>query len=152
MMNGVHAFHQAGLTHRDLKLDNILFDANFVPKIADLGFTRDIQGDYKTGYLYSNGVGTDGYRAPELLYGQKQVGSELDIYAMGIVLFQMRAKMLPFREAFETDRHYAMTMAENKDAFLSSFNDVLPANHFSDNFKDLFLSMVRRNPDQRPKV
>jgi len=63
----VHALHKKNITHRDLKLENILLNNDFVPLVGDFGFARNTQGDNGVGSLPTKLVGTDGYRAPELL-------------------------------------------------------------------------------------
>jgi serine/threonine protein kinase len=57
LMIGLEYCHSNGVTHRDLKPDNLLLDANYVLKIADFGFASKFLGKDGKGKLYTN-VGT----------------------------------------------------------------------------------------------
>lgn len=91
MAAGVAHLHSAGLVHRDLKPGN-LFDDNGIVKVGDYGLSKFIATSHRGGHTES--VGTFHYMAPEI--GRGQYGREIDIYAMGIILFELLTGMTPF--------------------------------------------------------
>lgn len=78
--------HNNGIAHRDLKPENLLFDKCFNLKIADLGFSVYMSKNMN-GKLHTK-LGTEGYSAPEFYEDNvNYVGSAVDIFAAGIILF-----------------------------------------------------------------
>lgn len=88
--------HEKRVLHRDLKPGNILFDADGEPRIADFGLAKllDIQGELTiTGAV----IGTPAYMSPEQAAGkQAEVGPGADIWALGIILFELVSGARPF--------------------------------------------------------
>ncbi len=99
-LRGLQAAHKASIVHRDLKPEN-LFVANTddgeVIKILDFGIARVQQAD--TPNLTNSGalMGTPAYMAPEQVAGNRgQIGAHSDVYAMGVILYEMLAGQSPF--------------------------------------------------------
>ncbi|MBI1900411.1 MAG: serine/threonine protein kinase [Planctomycetia bacterium] len=88
---GVAYLHDQGIVHRDLKPGNIFNDEGFV-KIGDYGLSKFISASRRSGQTES--VGTVHYMAPEIANGR--YGKEIDIYALGIILFEMLTGQVPF--------------------------------------------------------
>ena len=94
VLAGVHACHAMGIVHRDLKPGNVLLTGDGHAKIADLGVAK-AWGSCEPA-LTSDGMllGTPAYMAPEQLRGEP-VGVASDLYAVGIILFEMLTGRLP---------------------------------------------------------
>jgi WD40 repeat protein/serine/threonine protein kinase len=110
LARGVHAAHLEGVVHRDLKPANVLVTADGRPKVADFGLAKqlDAEGDLtQTGAI----MGTPNYMAPEqAIGGSRQVGPGTDVWAMGIILYELLTGRAPFRgasslETLEQVRH-----------------------------------------------
>ena len=88
---GVAYLHDHGIVHRDLKPGNIFVDEGIV-KIGDYGLSKFISCCRRSGQTGS--VGTVHYMAPEIANGR--YGKEIDIYALGIILYEMLTGHVPF--------------------------------------------------------
>jgi serine/threonine-protein kinase len=95
---GLEAAHRAGVIHRDIKPHNIMVVAGDEVKLMDFGIARlqDAAGSglTRTGVV----MGTPAYMAPEQIEGG-DVTERTDIYAFGIVLYEMLAGSVPFMAA-----------------------------------------------------
>ena len=80
--------HIHGIIHRDIKPDNIMFDADGVPKLADLGVAR-FETDAHLTTLKGVLVGTPAYMAPEQMMDSHHIDERADIYSLGLVLYEM---------------------------------------------------------------
>ena len=92
-MTGVKELHRKGIIHRDLKPANLMVTSDGVVKVMDFGISK---AEDAPGITSSNITkGTPLYMAPEQILGQ-QVDSRVDIYAMGVTLYQLLAGQVPF--------------------------------------------------------
>ncbi len=90
----LHAAHQNGVVHRDMKPANILLDLQGVPKVADFGIAKRLKEE--TNLTISGAViGTPTYMAPEQAKG-RHVGPAADVYSLGAILYEMLAGRPPF--------------------------------------------------------
>ncbi len=88
---GVAYLHDHGIVHRDLKPANIFEDQGIV-KIGDYGLSKFISCSRRGGQTES--VGTFHYMAPEI--GKGEYGKEIDIYALGVMLYELATGVVPF--------------------------------------------------------
>jgi serine/threonine-protein kinase len=92
---GLQAVHEAGIVHRDLKSPNIMLEPNGSARLMDFGIAKreDAEGGVTvTGQV----VGTPEYMSPEQAQG-KQVDARTDVYALGIVTYEIFTGHVPFR-------------------------------------------------------
>jgi len=90
---GLNEAHRLGVVHRDLKPQNIMIDRDGNVKIMDFGIARTLRAKGITGEGVM--IGTPEYMSPEQAEG-KEADERADIYALGIILFEMLTGRVPF--------------------------------------------------------
>jgi serine/threonine protein kinase len=148
LLSGLSACHQAGVAHRDLKLENILIDEDYRLKIADFGMAEFKQ---RESWDMGGVVGTSGYMAPEIILGQRYRGDKVDIFAAGIILFALYTGTAPFRTAEESDTHYRL-MRKRDRRFWDVHLDYGRVRRFEMDFRDLIESLCAFDAMDRPSV
>lgn len=99
LVGAVSYVHRQSCVHRDLKLENILFDKHENVKLVDFGFTREYEG--RSNHLQTF-CGTICYSAPEMLKGEKYAGEKVDVWSLGIILYALLCGELPFDDDDDT--------------------------------------------------
>jgi len=133
--------HREGVVHRDIKVDNILFDPHGNAVVADFGIARAV-----TGYTNQTGtnmvVGTPQYFAPEQARA-KPLDGRADIYSLGVSLFRAATGRLPFEgdDWYEIARQH---VEENPPSPRSINAAISPA------FERVILRCLAKHPDDRP--
>ncbi len=132
--------HSLGIVHRDLKPGNILFDADSHPYISDFGLAKLTQ---TTSQLSQTGVmGTPAYMAPEQARGDKAIDGRADLYALGVILYQM----LTGRPPYEADTPMGVAykhVTEPPPRLTAARPDLAPA------FDALITQAMAKDPAQR---
>lgn len=149
ILEGLEACHQAGVAHRDMKMDNVMLDDDYNPKIADFGFAALLQGKDGDGILRTP-LGTVEYMAPEILTGKAYEGTKVDVYSTGILLFTLITGKKPFSFALLKDKQYQKIMAKLYKTYWNDLKGHVP--ECSEEFKKLYVKMVAYNPKDRPSV
>ena len=99
ILGALSAASAAGVVHRDIKPDNILFDAEGNPYLTDLGVAKLSDDQTLTRLTMSNVVvGTPAYMAPEQMTDSHRVDVRADLYSLGLVLWEMLAGECPNAE------------------------------------------------------
>ncbi len=102
ILQGVMELHNTiidgeGIIHRDLKPDNIMIDSERNIKIIDYGLSKII--DFSSITTTGNQIGSPLYMSPEQLRDSKHIDYRADIYALGIILYEMLTKNIPYSAA-----------------------------------------------------
>jgi tRNA A-37 threonylcarbamoyl transferase component Bud32 len=87
--------HDRGVVHRDIKPENILIDQDGNVRIADFGLAKMLGGHDVTLTRTEQALGTPHYMAPEQMMGAGKVDHRADIYALGVVIYEMLTGELP---------------------------------------------------------
>ena len=111
LARGLEAIHARGTVHRDLKPANVLLGRAGEVKIADFGIAIEAAGDGLT--RPGTTVGTPPYIAPEQLLGER-ADARSDLFALGVVLYEMLASVPPHREAGAGEMQVLLTRVQRE--------------------------------------
>ena len=144
ILRGVLSCHKEGICHRDIKLDNILLDENFNPKICDFGF-----GTFNTGKL-NEFLGSPKYAAPEILGGIPYDGFKSDIFSLGVLLFALVTSHFCFKVAIIRDPLYRYIIVKRYKKYWDLISG--HAKGVSEELKNLYNKMISFKPEERPTI
>lgn len=145
LLDALEFMHKTGLSHRDLKTENILLDKNFNLKVADFGYASGKSSN-------TTQVGTEDYMAPEILKGKHYSGQVADIFGMGLILFMMCAQSKAFLKAESNDVYYKNLVVNRPDKFWREHTKSRGSDYFSEEFKNLVTQLFAYNPIHRPSI
>lgn len=139
LLSGLAAAHQAGILHRDLKPENVLLADDGRIKLADFGLARKVADQTQAGDL----VGTVAYLSPELVT-KGAVDARSDVYAAGVMLFELVTGKQPFRgeQAVQIAIQHANASVPPPSSVKSGVPEIID---------DIVLWATEREPDDRPK-
>ncbi|MDX2088504.1 MAG: serine/threonine-protein kinase [Kofleriaceae bacterium] len=98
-LHALRAAHAQRVYHRGLKPEQLLIDAYGNVKVSDFGFTRIVERDHAVIRQIYVGMGNVAYMAPELYTDPLAAGAQGDIYALGIIFYELLTRKLPGRRS-----------------------------------------------------
>lgn len=140
VLSGLAAAHKSGIVHRDLKPENVLLADDGRIKIGDFGLARAASANTATGAAL---LGTIAYLSPELVT-RGIADTRSDIYALGIMLYEMLTGEQPYKG--DQPMQIAYQHANDTVPMPSAVNPRVPAE-----LDELVLWATARDPDQRPR-
>ncbi|KAG0258022.1 hypothetical protein DFQ27_004821 [Actinomortierella ambigua] len=139
---GLEFIHEEGVLHRDLKSHNVLLNSHMEVKLCDFGLSQVKQMEMSG--LHTNRVGTLRWMAPELFSMSPQYSSKSDMYAFGVVMWEMAANCTqPFRDQ-ENDEAIVLSVryGERED---------IPEDT-PEQFREFIVRCWSQDPSQRPEA
>ena len=140
LTQGLGAAHQAGIVHRDLKPANVMLLPDGAVKILDFGLAK--VSDLSLTVSWAR-LGTISYMAPEQVHGHK-VDRRADLWALGVVLYEMVTGSRPFGGGHEIGVAHAIVHDEPPRA--STLRDEVPFE-----LDDVIDTLLRKEPAERPQ-
>lgn len=137
IVSAIQYCHQKDLVHRDIKAENILLDENKDILLADFGFSGIDDPECK----FESSCGSLNYASPELINGTSYVGKEVDIWALGVLLYLMVTGTLPFSASNDFDCYKLIKKGTYKSP-----------KAVSTECKDLISKMLNTDPKQRTTI
>jgi len=132
--NAVKYLHDKNITHRDIKMDNILKTGDNW-KLIDFGFASKER-------FFSQPVGTIDYLAPEIVSYKKFRGFPVDMWTLGIILYEMLYSRPPFFYKKYMDTYGAIL--KNSPSFTE--RDITPS------IKNIIILLLEKDPDKRINI
>lgn len=148
LLSGLHHAHQYGLVHRDLKPENVLLASGDQIKIIDFGLVKmldDVLGPAECQRLTRTGMvfGTPDYMAPEQIMAEP-VDARTDLYAVGIIVFELLTGRRPFE--FEEVTHLWRAHLGSQPPSLASIEPSL--SKYPD-LEEIVQTLLAKRPDER---
>lgn len=98
-LHALKAAHSTGLIHKGLKPENLLLDEYGNLRVSDFNFSKIVERDQHVIKQVFVGMGSVGYMAPELFHDPKLANVQSDIYAAGIIFYEMLTRKIPGRRS-----------------------------------------------------
>jgi serine/threonine protein kinase len=151
ILKAVQQCHDKGICHRDLKLENIMFNEQNEPVLCDFGYGGLLNENEK----FTDFVGTLNYMAPEILKKIPYSGIRSDIFSLGVILFALIIQKFGFKEATQFDELYRLIIQKKYEEYWEKIGNIIGneiIEKVSPEFKELYLKMVAYSPNERPSI
>ena len=148
ILYGVQCIHEHNICHLDIKLENILLNDKYIPKICDFGHAFYNSNDIA--YL----SGTEEYRPPEVDGNNKYDGIKVDIFYLASVLMLLTTGLPGFKKPVKSDYFFIDIINENSVSYWAKVDKQIERQkiELSGDFKDLFFKMISIKPEKRPNI
>ncbi len=110
IFEAMNYLHQKDISHRDIKLENILIKSNYEVKIIDFGFGL-YNPEYKIQNLF---CGTPKYIAPEIIEGKGYYGEKVDLWSLGVLIYKVYCDDYPFKGKSERELYFRIKNGKYK--------------------------------------
>eukprot|EP01022_Parablepharisma_sp_SALTPOND_P008027 TRINITY_DN135091_c3_g1_i1.p1 TRINITY_DN135091_c3_g1~~TRINITY_DN135091_c3_g1_i1.p1 ORF type:complete len:508 (-),score=40.44 TRINITY_DN135091_c3_g1_i1:1141-2664(-) len=135
VVSGISYCHQHNVSHRDIKMENLLLEEGGKVKIIDFGFAACVPANEKLKVF----CGTPSYMAPEIVNKQEYLGPPADIWSIGVLMYALLCGTYPFKA--ESERELYKKIARGVYTFPP---------HISMNARDLIRKLLQMDPRKRP--
>jgi serine/threonine protein kinase len=142
IVEAVNVLHVNGIVHKDIKAENVLVDSNLNVQLIDFGHAAFYRNDKNTNIRPFRSYGTPLFCPPEVRSGMTFVGPEADVYALGLMLYEMNYGDLP--DNLEEVRVSTFQETPFETSFRTGF--------FTEEIRHLCRWMLQPNPAQRPSL
>jgi len=129
--------HSKNVTHRDLKLENLLLDEKNDVKIIDFGFATCFSSEKKVKIF----CGTPSYMAPEIVARKEYAGPPVDVWAIGVLIFVLLCGHYPFKGNGDKELYRKIQQGY-----------FMIPQHVSLSAKSLISRILKVDPTKRPKM
>ena len=148
ILKGFECCHEHNIYHRDIKLENVLLDDKYTPKICDFGLASfNLNDDMDYG-------GTKQYKPPEVNGENKYDCLKVDIFYLASALILLTTGLPGFSKPNKDDYFFKEIIKEDYNRYWKKV-DIQMQNagiKLSKEFKDLYFKMISINPEKRPKI
>ncbi|XXX73941.1 protein kinase [Sorangium sp. So ce134] len=148
VVDAIRVAHEGGIVHRDLKPENVLVMQSGLVKVVDFGLARRV-GGLASSDVFSD-LGTVHYMAPEQAL-RRPVGRPADIYAAGLILYEMLAGKHAFAERTGELPPRQEVWANHVHAVPAPLAEAIPEGA-PRSLSDLVARMLAKSPDERPSA
>ena len=150
IIEGIKFCHDKKVCHLDIKPRNIVINKNFDPIIIDFGFSEE----FNESTTFKKGKGSKRYISPEMWEEKEYDGVKSDIFSLGVVLFNLVTRSFGFRRSIVKDDYYQFIIeadsSGNYENYWDSIKFITNKIKLSEDFKNLYTSMVAYDPKKRP--
>lgn len=159
LLLALHHIHARRMIHRDIKSANLLLTSRGFLKLGDFGFSQKYESTVSSETIAGTFLGTPYYLSPEMWKG-KRYGKKADIWAAGVVLYEMlmggrrpfEAGGLPELRSCVLEQEFIPPAAPPASVIAESRHGDGTAAPFSNDMRELLVAIFQKEPERRPSA